>query len=85
MQGFRAIALHHLPIICRSSGTSILEYIGKYFKFRIEKKIGNGVLIFSHLTLLIILLWCLLDNFLFKFHKIAGVFDGEFTYFCSSQ
>ena len=38
MQGFRAIALHHLPIVCRSSGTSILEYIGKYFKFRIEKK-----------------------------------------------
>ena len=37
-QGFRAIALHHLPIVCRSSGTSILEYIGKYFKFRIEKK-----------------------------------------------
>ena len=27
-----------LPIVCRSSGTSILEYIGKYFKFRIEKK-----------------------------------------------
>ncbi|MBO7288082.1 MAG: hypothetical protein J6U85_07625, partial [Bacteroidales bacterium] len=23
------------------SGTSILEYIGKYFKFRIEKKTGN--------------------------------------------
>ena len=42
MQGFRAIALHHLPIVCRSSGTSILEYIGKYFKFRIEKKTGNG-------------------------------------------
>ena len=41
MQGFRAIALHHLPIVCRSSGTSILEYIGKYFKFRIEKKTGN--------------------------------------------
>ena len=41
MQGFRAIALHHLPIVCRSSGTSILEYIGKYFKFRIEKKTGD--------------------------------------------
>ena len=41
MQGFRAIALHHLPIVCRSSGTSILKYIGKYFKFRIEKKTGN--------------------------------------------
>ena len=51
MQGFRAIALHHLPIVCRSSGTSILEYIGKYFKFRIEKKTGDlGVLYARYLS-----------------------------------
>ena len=48
MQGFRAIALHHLPIVCRSSGTSILEYIGKYFKFRIEKRQVIWAVLYAH-------------------------------------
>ena len=48
MQGFRAIALHHLPIVCRSSGTSILKYIGKYFKFRIEKRQVTWAVLYAH-------------------------------------
>ena len=48
MQGFRAIALHHLPIVCRSSGTSILEYIGKYFKFRVKKRQVTWAVLYAH-------------------------------------